>query len=125
MEQTRPAFYKIFVADLDRAIDFYCECLGFTEQRRIDAGAFDEVILAPSKAGTALVLCRWKDGRNLTLGQANGPVGFYIAELDKTCETMIAHGATVRLEPTTFAGTQIAVLADPDGHQIELIQRQN
>lgn len=73
IEQTRPAFYKIFVADLDRAINFYRQCLGFTEQRRIDAGAFDEVILSPSKAGAALVLCQWKDGRDLVLGRRTAP----------------------------------------------------
>jgi lactoylglutathione lyase len=122
MEQTRPAFYKIFVADLERAIDFYGQSLGFTEQRRINAGAFDEVILAPSKAGAALVLCRWKDGRDLEQGNAHGPVGYYVSKLDPAIERMTALGATVRLGPVAFSGARIAILTDPDGHQIELIQ---
>jgi len=54
MEQTGPAFYKIFAADLERASGFYRLGLGFTEKRRIDAGGFAEVILTPSVAGAAL-----------------------------------------------------------------------
>lgn len=121
--ETAPAFYKIFVADLDRSIDFYSACLGFREQRRIDAGKFDEVILAPAKQGASVVLCRWKDGRAIERGAAQGPTGYFVADVDGISARMIDRGARTAIGPVDYAGMRIAVLTDPDGHQIELLAR--
>lgn len=121
--ETAPAFYKIFVADLDRSIDFYSACLGFREQRRIDAGKFDEVVLAPGKQGASLILCRWKDERAVEVGTANGPTGYFVADVDGIASRMSGRGARIMIGPVDYAGMRIAVLADPDGHQIELLQR--
>ena len=123
MIETAPAFYKIFVNDLDRSIEFYGACLGFSEQRRIDAGKFDEVVLAPSKQGASVVLCRWKDGRDIARGHAQGPTGFFVADVDSIVGRMTERGASPVLAPLDYAGMRIAVLADPDGHQIELLSR--
>lgn len=38
---------------------------------------------------------------------------------------MAAHDATIHLDPVALSGARIAVLSDPDGHQIELVQRQD
>lgn len=119
--ETAPAFYKIFVADLGRSIDFYSECLGFRERRRIDAGKFDEVVLAPGKQGASLVLCCWKDKRAVEAGGANGPTGYFVADVDAIATRMTDRGARTVIGPLDYAGTRIAVLADPDGHQIELL----
>lgn len=121
--ETAPAFYKIFVADLDRSIGFYCECLGFREQRRIDAGKFDEVVLAPGKQGPSIILCRWKDERAVEAGAANGPTGYFVTDVDAIAARMYGRGAKKVLGPLDYAGMRIAVLADPDGHQIELLGR--
>ncbi len=123
MPETAPAFYKIFVKDLERSVDFYGACLGFQEQRRIDAGKFDEVILTPSKQGASVVLCRWKDGRNVDRGNAQGPTGYFVADVDGISAIMIDRGAKAILGPVDYSGMRIAVLADPDGHQIELLNR--
>ena len=121
--ETAPGFYKIFVADLGRSIDFYSECLGFREQRRIDAGKFDEVILAPGKPGANVILCRWKDDRAVEPGAANGPTGYFVADVDAITARMTDRGARTVIGPLDYAGMRIAVLADPDGHQIELLCR--
>ena len=123
MPETAPAFYKIFVKDLERSVDFYGACLGFQEQRRIDAGKFDEVILTPSKQGASVVLCRWKDGRNVDRGNAQGPTGYFVADIDGISAIMIDRGAKAILGPVDYSGMRIAVLADPDGHEIELLSR--
>jgi len=123
MVETAPAFYKIFVDDLDRAIDFYIACLGFREQRRIDAGAFDEVVLMPAGKGASLVLCRWKDGRKIGRGDAQGPTGYFLPDVDAVAKAMTDRGACLILGPVDFSGTRVAVLADPDGHRIELLER--
>ncbi|WP_447761951.1 VOC family protein [Sphingopyxis panaciterrae] len=123
MIETAPAFYKIFVKDLERSIDFYGTCLGFSERRRIDAGKFDEVVLAPTKQGASIVLCRWKDGRDIERGDAQGPTGYFVADVDGIAGLMTARGANPVLGPLDYSGMRIAVLADPDGHQIELLGR--
>lgn len=119
--ETAPAFYKIFVADLERSIEFYATCLGFSEDRRIDAGEFDEVVLAPSKQGASIILCRWKDGRVIDCGNAQGPTGYFITDVDEIAGRMTERGAKAIIGPVDYAGMRIAVLADPDGHQIELL----
>ena len=123
--ETAPAFYKIFVADLGRSINFYSQCLGFREQRRIDAGKFDEVVLAPRKQGASIVLCRWKDDRAVDTGAANGPTGYFVADVDGVAARMTDRGAKIVIGPLDYAGMRIAVLADPDGHQIELLARKS
>lgn len=119
--ETAPAFHKIFVADLERSIEFYATCLGFSEDRRIDAGEFDEVILAPSKQGASIILCRWKNGRAIDCGNAHGPTGYFVTDVDEIAGRMTERGANAIIGPVDYSGMRIAVLADPDGHQIELL----
>jgi hypothetical protein len=77
-------FVKIFVADLDRSAAFYAAGLGFVAGRPVSAPEFDELILRPGEGvrGGSLVLCRWKDGRALALGNAHGPVGLKVDDVD-------------------------------------------
>ncbi|UNK78227.1 VOC family protein [Sphingopyxis granuli] len=123
--ETAPAFYKIFVADLDRSIGFYSSCLGFREQRRIDAGKFDETVLVPARQGASVVLCCWKDGRAVQRGTAQGPTGYFVSDVDGIAARMIDRGARTIISPVDYAGMRIAVLADPDGHRIELLERKS
>lgn|SRR5690554_1398502 len=123
MVETAPAFYKIFVKELERSIDFYSTCLGFREKRRIDAGKFDEVVLEPSRQGASLILCQWKDGREIVQSDAQGPTGYFVVDVDSVSGQMVNRGASTLLGPVDYSGMRIAVLADPDGHQIELLGR--
>lgn len=121
--KTAPAFHKIFVADLERSIEFYATCLGFSEDRRIDAGEFDEVVLAPSKQGASIILCRWKNGRAIDCGNAQGPTGYFVTDVNEIAGRMTERGAKAIIGPVDYSGMRIAVLTDPDGHQIELLAR--
>ncbi|HEY9091840.1 VOC family protein [Parasphingorhabdus sp.] len=123
MIETAPAFYKVFVTDIERSIEFYSKCLGFSEDRRIDAGEFDEVVLTPSKQGASIILCSWKDGRAIDGGDAQGPTGYFVSDVDKIAGRMTERGAKAIIGPVDYSGMRIAVLADPDGHQIELLGR--
>jgi lactoylglutathione lyase len=117
------SFLKIFVADLDRSAAFYAESLGFTVGGRFATEAFDELILRPGEGvkGGSLVLCRWKDGRALELGNAHGPIGLKVADVDAAYARVLAAGGSSKIGPLDIQASRLAIVADPDGHPLELI----
>lgn len=116
-------FVKIFVADLDRSTAFYGAGLGFVAGGGFSTAEFDEVILRPGEGvrGGSLVLCRWKDGRVLVLGNAHGPLGFKVDDVDAAHARILAAGGSSRIAPLDLKGSRLAIVADPDGHALELI----
>ena len=118
------AFSKLFVADLDVSAAFYRSALGFEPGPRFSAPDFDELVLRTLGGTGSLVLCRWKDGRALVLGNCHGPVGIAVADTDAAYANCRAAGASPELEPVTFGNARIAIFRDLDGHAIELIAYQ-
>jgi catechol 2,3-dioxygenase-like lactoylglutathione lyase family enzyme len=113
---------RYFVTDVDEAIDFYCNRLGF----HVD------LPLAPGFAGLA------KDDLRLLLhepgvggaGKAGGvptPGGWnrfqiVAADLDATVERLAAQGATFRGEIVEGPGGRQILIEDPSGNPVELFQ---
>lgn len=122
-EAAAQVFVKIFVADLDRSARFYGAGLGFAESGRFATPEFDEVILKPGQGvrGGSLVLCRWKDGRALVLGNAHGPIGLKVEDVDAAHRQVLAAGGENRIAPIDIQASRLAIVADPDGHALELI----
>src|SRR5262245_27074529 len=89
------AFAKVVVSDLEGAVDFYARVLGLTVAQTIEMDDLAERILAkPGQQGGAnLILYQHKDGRALTLGDAHGPVGFYVRDVDATYAHALSAGA--------------------------------
>lgn len=116
-------FLKIFVADLDRSAAFYAAALGFAQAARFATHDFDELILRPGEGvkGGSLILCRWKDGRVLELGNAHGPIGFKVADVDAAHASVLAAGGVSQIAPLDIRTSRVAIVADPDGHALELI----
>lgn len=122
-EGAAQTFVKIFVADLDRSAAFYGQGLGFVEAARFATETFDELILRPGEGvkGGSLVLCCWRDGRVLELGNAHGPIGFRVANVDGVYERIVAAGAVGKIAPVDVQSSRVAIVHDPDGHALELI----
>lgn len=121
-EPTR-VFVKLFVSDFEESAWFYETALGFTVQRKIDAGEFDEwILVAPHPGSLRLILCRWKDARALTPGNMHGPLGFLIDDVDAVHQAMLANGGRNLAAPMDMGTARIAIAADPDGHPIELLR---
>jgi catechol 2,3-dioxygenase-like lactoylglutathione lyase family enzyme len=113
---------RYFVTDVDEAIDFYCNRLGF----QVDLPG------APGFAGLA------KDDLRLLLhepgaggaGKAGGvpkPGGWnrfqiVVADLDATVERLAAQGARFRGEITEGPGGRQILIEDPAGNPVELFQ---
>ena len=114
------SFLKFTVSDLPAMQAFYEKAFGMSQQKRLDNPAFTEVILTSPK-GLDLALVHYKDGRKITLGNANGPIGFYLTDVDGAYARAMAAGAVSRSAPRTGGGARVALVADPEGHEIELL----
>jgi lactoylglutathione lyase len=114
------SFVKFNVSDLPAMQSFYEKAFGMTQQKRIDTPGFTEVILTDPK-GLDLALVFYKDGRKIALGSANGPIGFYLKDVDSVYQRAMAAGAASRSAPRTAGGARVALVADPEGHEIELL----
>ncbi len=116
----RLSFLKFTVSDLPAMQGFYEKAFGMTQQKRLDNPGSTEVILT-SPGGMDLALVHYKDGRKVALGNANGPIGFYLQDVDSVYVRAMAAGAVSRSAPRTGAGARVAIVADPEGHDIELL----
>lgn len=117
-----PSFLKIFVADLDRAQAFYGAAFGLAEVARFAAPTFDERILSPGETGgLALVLCQRRDGQPLNLGDAYGPIGFRVQNLEARHVAVLAAGGVQVMAPRAVGPGRVSLVADPDGHLLELL----
>ena len=117
------AFCKVIVSDLDGAVDFYGRVLGLVVAQTIEMDDLAERIMAkPGQQGGAnLILYQHKDGRSLTLGDAHGPVGFYVRDVDAAYAHALAQGAQGHREPFDAGTLRVAFILDPEGHEIELV----
>ncbi|WP_293676254.1 VOC family protein [uncultured Phenylobacterium sp.] len=117
------AFSKLIVSDLDGAVDFYGRVLGLVVAQSIDMDEIAERILGkPGQQGGAnLVLFQHKDGRKLTLGDAHGPVGFFVRDVDASYAHALSQGAKAQREPFDAGTLRVAFILDPEGHEIELL----
>lgn len=113
-------FLKFTVADLPRMEAFYEKAFGLTVQKRLDNGDNIELILTNPK-GLDLALVAYKDKRKVELGTANGPIGFYLSDVDGVYKRAMAAGAVSKSPPGGAGGLRVAIVADPEGHDIELL----
>jgi len=116
------------VADLERALRFYCDVLGCTEERRIDA-----LGLVQLRAGAALIDLVPVDS---PLGRHGGPapgesgrnVDHFALQLERLDETLLrahleAHGVAPGDVAQRYGAQGMGpsmYLRDPDGNTVEL-----
>ncbi|HEY4029327.1 MAG TPA: VOC family protein [Caulobacteraceae bacterium] len=117
-------FVKFNVADQDRMVAFYEKAFGLTLQKvAVDSPQIREVILTNPK-GLDLALVRYKDGRRIAVGSAEGPIGFYLKDakaVDDAYASALAAGAVSKAKPGGGGGLRVATVIDPEGHEIELL----
>ena len=118
------------VADLDKAIDFYCAKLGLTEARRVDnpGGRFTLVFLcAPgdeeaAKAGSApmVELTYNYDPEAYDGGRNFGHLAYEVDDIYATCQRLLDGGVTINRPPRDG---HMAFVRSPEGISIELLQK--
>jgi len=116
-------FVKLVVRELEPILDFYDRVLGLVAVQTIDTPEMTEKILRKpgQESGAGLILYRHKDGREITLGNAYGPVGFYVRDVDAAYAHAVAEGATRHRPPWDAGALRVAFILDPEGREIELV----
>ncbi len=118
------------VADLDRALDFYCTKFGLVEVRRIDneKGRFTLVFLAaPGDAERAketksplLELTHNWDPEEYAGGRNFGHLAYQVDDIYETCAKLRDAGVTINRPPRDG---HMAFVRSPDGISIEILQK--
>lgn len=122
------AHSMIRVLDEARSIAFYERCFGLTVAERLDFPDFALIYLSNPESDTELELTVNKDRtRPYDLGDGYGHLAFTVDDVDSLHARLEAEGLAPRkLVDFAPGGTVIArffFIADPDGYQIEVIQR--
>jgi len=121
------AFSKLVVGDLEKSAAFYEAVFGLKQQARIDAAlvgrALTEIVYEPTAKGASnFVLLAFHDTPRPAGGETI--TGLLCQDLDAAVERAVAGGGSVLQPAFDLAdhGLRIAILADPEGHMIELIK---
>ncbi len=114
------------VRDLDEALRFWCDALGFVESRRSvhEAGRFTLVFLrAPDDApgGPELELTHnWDQTEPYGGGRNFGHIAVAVEDVYAACRQLEAHGVTILRPPRDG---RMAFVRSPDAQSVELLQR--
>ena len=121
----RFAFMKLHVPDMAPALAFWQEAFGFVVTGTYDLPQFLENILAlpgQTESGPNVMLLQPRPDQDLTVGPGHGPLGLVVVNIHASFAHAVAAGATPIMAPEDVGGVIVAVLASPQGHQIELVQ---
>jgi catechol 2,3-dioxygenase-like lactoylglutathione lyase family enzyme len=112
-------FVSITVTDIDQALDFYIEKLGFKVARQMPlSGGNQFVMVAPPDGGAHLVFSLPMPGRAHTPSSA---ISFETADANTTCAELTAKGVEfTRLPSRTSWGGWEAAFVDPSGNSFML-----
>lgn len=116
---------RYIVADVDEAMSFYTELLGFTVDMHPAPG-----FAALSRGELRLLLNRpgaGGAGQSMPNGQVPAPGGWNriqldVVDIEATVRTLLAAGARFRNEIVTGNGGKQILLEDPSGNPLELFQ---
>lgn len=122
---SRFAFVKFVVRDLSAMRVFYECALQLVAVRTIDTPDITEIIMRPKgeAEGFCLVLYKSKDDRAVVLGDAHGPLGFYVGSASDAFQSALRKGATPLKAPFDISGLRVAFVRDPEGHELEFLER--
>ncbi|MEU1953554.1 VOC family protein [Nocardia rhamnosiphila] len=115
----------IRVADLAKSTEFYTAGCGFEVEREFSTPGFDAVILRAGSAGIELIAPR-DDARAPQPGNMFVKFVLNTPDVSALLAQACGHGGVEETPATAlpeFGGITIAVLRDPDGYRVELVER--
>ena len=113
------------VEDLDESLSWYGEHLDYEEHGRWEADTFTNVFLGPADKhddGALLELTYNHDERTYDLGDAWGHIAVRVDDVYDAYEELMDGGVEDYRDPDSCGG-RYAFVTDPDGHEIEIVQR--
>jgi lactoylglutathione lyase len=117
------------ISDIEKSISFYTKILGMEVLRTFDSPnqEFSLIFLGYAKESDTCVLELTYNYNvsNYELGNAFGHIAIGVEDCYTTCDQIKILGGNIVREAGPLAGSNevIAFVADPDGYQIELIQK--
>ena len=115
------------VVDLELAAGFYERALGMTSLQTITLPTMKEIVLGfEGTRSAAVILMKYTDGTQHENNNRDGKLVFYVNNVPEKIEAIRGAGCRVEREPEvidSMGGAIIAFARDPDGHQLELIQK--
>ena len=118
------------VADLQAALDFYCDKLGLAEVSRYDnaGGRFtlvflaapDDLDMARDRKGPMVELTHNWDPEAYTGGRNFGHLAYAVDDIYAACQKLMDGGVTINRPPRDG---HMAFVRSPDGISIELLQK--
>lgn len=117
----------IRVKDLERSVAFYRDVLGLREEgRKVLERADATLVFLGDGTGTHQIELTFNhDGRSYDLGNQFGHFAVAVSDLDRERERLERLGVPFSRGPyaVTDGGPRIAFVKDPDGMEVELIER--
>jgi lactoylglutathione lyase len=120
-----PDYVVLVVADLDRALRFYCNLLGMPLGHR--SGSFAQLATGATRVAlyerSAMATTLGRELETPSLDAPGFELGFKVEDCDAAYDDLVAGGATPDVPPTDRPwGQRTAYVRDPDGHLVELAQ---
>ena len=112
------------VGDLEASLDWYQTHLEYEEKDRYEGDGFTIVYLGPEgmhEDGAMLELTH-NEGESPKIGDAWGHIAVRVEDVDDAYEELIEEGVEDYRDPDSCGGSY-AFVTDPDGHEIEIVQR--
>tara|TARA_X000001036_G_scaffold353217_1_gene334512 strand:- start:557 stop:949 length:393 start_codon:yes stop_codon:yes gene_type:complete len=117
----------IVVVDLELAAGFYERALGMTSLQTITLPTMKQIVLGfEGTRSAAVILMKHTDGTQHENNKRDGKLVFYVNNASRTLEAIRDAGCRVEREAKvidSMGGAIIGFARDPDGHQLELIQK--
>ncbi|WP_336002503.1 VOC family protein [Halorientalis halophila] len=113
------------VEDLDESLDWYQDHFDYEEYGRWEADTFTNVFLGPAEKhedGALLELTYNHDDRTYDFGDAWGHIAVRCDDVYEAYEQLMDEGVEDYRDPDSCGG-QYAFVTDPDGHEIEIVER--
>lgn len=116
---------KLRVSDLDRAIAFYRDALGYEfRKRKPGPEGSDIAFLALPGEDTEIQLAHYPDLGAFEVPRHLVHLAYRVSDLASVVERVLAAGATLVSGPYALpSGSRVAFVRDPDGYDLELIQK--
>ena len=110
----------IYVRDLESSLNFYNEVFGFSEHQRFSKGESKIAVLDIGKG--LLELIQRPDAPAEAPKGRWSHVAFHIKDYDSLVSKLEGMGLELR-KVTLEDGSRIAFFKDPDGHDIEIMEK--
>jgi predicted enzyme related to lactoylglutathione lyase len=120
---------SVYVDDLDKALRFYTDVLGFVKKADFSQGPYRWLTVASPEDpdGTELQLARndspaARAYQQALFQQSQPAANFFADDVRADCERIRARGAELTMPPTDVTGSRIAMLNDTCGNLIQITQ---